>query len=78
MSKWLNNKQPIHQPGKKSKIVLEDKTHYYLITKPCHKLGYCPYGQLVEEYPINDKTNMSCLTFGHDCPVFYLAEPISE
>jgi hypothetical protein len=21
--------------------------------KPCHRLGWCPYGKLVEEFPIN-------------------------
>ena len=52
------------------------------IKKPCIKLGYCPYGQLVEEYPLGDKrTKLSCtidngaiIPFGHDCPVHYLAE----
>jgi len=22
------------------------------VEKPCSKLGYCPYGQLVEEFPL--------------------------
>ena len=52
---------------------------YGTIEKPCHKLGYCPYGQLVEEFPLKDKRdNVSCKTFGHNCPVFYHAEEITE
>ena len=47
--------------------------------KPCHKLGWCPYGPLVEEFPISEKrTKLSCKTFGHNCPVFYHAEDITE
>ena len=34
-SKWINNKVPIWKH----------------IIKPCKLCGYCPYGQLVEEYP---------------------------
>ena len=45
------------------------------IEKPCHLLNYCPYGQLVEEFPLpKEKTNLSCELFGHDCPVHYHAE----
>jgi len=48
-------------------------------TKPCHKLGFCPFGQLVEEFPItNNPSNISCKVFGHNCPVFYCGESISE
>jgi len=39
MSYWLNTK----------KIIIKN------IEKPCHKLGYCPYGQLVEEFPLHKK-----------------------
>lgn len=49
------------------------------LDKPCHKLGYCPYGQLVEEFPISKKpTKLSCKIFGHNCPAFYHAENITE
>ena len=79
MSIWLNNKKPIHSPTKDSSITLNKKTYKYKVTKPCHKLKLCPYGQLVEEFPIPEKsTKLSCKTFGHDCPVFYMAEPITE
>ena len=82
MSKWLNNTKRIWKP--------EDRK------KPCHKLHFCPYGQLVEEYPIHPEfdvlvddltelgrqgkleTGFNCHVFGHDCPVFYLAEKIGE
>jgi hypothetical protein len=59
MSKWLNNKF----------IRIKD------IEQPCNILQYCPYGQLVEEFPIRKKKNKySCNLFGHDCPVYYHAE----
>lgn len=37
MSYWLNTTKVIHPD----------------IEKPCIKLRYCPYGQLVEEYPLH-------------------------
>ncbi len=49
------------------------------VCKPCWELKYCPYGPLVEEFPIQKKrNNKSCRIFGHDCPVFYAAEPFTE
>lgn len=64
-TKWLNNKKT---------IIKETE-----IEKPCHKCNYCPYGQLVEEFPLtNKRTKMSCKTFGHNCPVYYMAENITE
>ena len=76
MSKWLNNKKRIWTPDE--------------IEKPCHKCDFCPYGQLVEEFPchpefggqdlnsIDLETGFNCHIFGHDCPVFYHAENLSE
>jgi len=47
--------------------------------KPCHKTGICPYGQLVEEFPIlRERNEFSCKVFGHNCPVFYCAAPYRE
>jgi len=47
--------------------------------KPCHDCGFCTYGSIVEMFPLQDpKDEFSCRTFGHDCPVFYLAEPLTE
>ena len=50
------------------------------MAKPCSKLMYCPYGGLVEEYPLREpKTSeLSCPIFGHDCPVHYQAEFFSN
>ena len=81
MSKWLNNKKPLHTPGKHSKFGMGEgeKDLIWKVEKPCNKLGFCPYGQLVEEFPFTDKVKgLSCKVFGHDCPVFYMAEPFSE
>ena len=44
------------------------------ISKPCRKLKYCPYGILVEQFPLPeiDGENISaCSVFGHVCPVFF-------
>ena len=53
---------------------------YPKLEKPCIKLKYCPYGELVEEFPFHDN-HLSCsekngaiITFGHDCPAHYHAE----
>ena len=48
-------------------------------TKPCHTCGYCPYGCVVEAFPLKKKSDkVSCKVFGHDCPMFYNAEDLSE
>lgn len=45
------------------------------IFKPCWKLDWCPYGPLVEDFPLKKKPDdISCSIFGHDCPVFTMAE----
>lgn len=60
---WVNNKKIMNPKAK----------------KPCHKTGTCPYGSLVEIYPIRARRGKySCKTFGHDCPVFYLEENMAE
>lgn len=47
--------------------------------KPCWELKYCPYGPVVEEFPLGDDTDeRRCRIFGHHCPVFYVAEPLTE
>jgi hypothetical protein len=78
------------------------------VDKPCHLLGWCPYGPLVEEFPLYDAEKEYCISkgwftpdgfpdlnrtamdkdfivpeyqcgvFGHDCPVYYLAEAMCE
>jgi len=49
------------------------------LCKPCWELKYCPYGPLVEDFPLKqERDSKSCIIFGHDCPVFYVAEPFTE
>jgi hypothetical protein len=49
------------------------------VCKPCWELKYCPYGPLVEEFPVPEiDTHRSCKIFGHECPVFAVAEPFTE
>lgn len=49
------------------------------VCKPCWELRYCPYGPLVEEFPLPESDGeQSCRIFGHHCPVFYVAEPLTE
>lgn len=49
------------------------------VCKPCWELKYCPYGVLVEDFPFKEEfDDKSCRIFGHDCPVFYTASPMTE
>jgi hypothetical protein len=61
------------------------------IEKPCGILEWCPYGPLVEEFPLDGNMHgdiefrrkslaepSACRVFGHDCPVFYVAEPFFD
>ncbi len=49
------------------------------VCKPCWEIKYCPYGPLIEEFPLkSERDSQSCRIFGHDCPVFYVAEPLTE
>jgi hypothetical protein len=58
---------------------INTKPMYKHAVKPCNQIGICPYGQLVEEYPLSENpTKRSCKVYGHDCPIFYQAEPFSE
>lgn len=59
-------------------------------TEPCKTLKYCPYGPLVEYFPldgvVHDRTLIKkadpkatqCPTYGHDCPAYYLAEKLPK
>lgn len=62
MSEWLKNNEKIWKK----------------IVKPCKMCGFCPYGQLVEEFPLTNDKDIACQVFGHDCPVFYQAEIFGE
>lgn len=69
---------------------MEKKKPYWLNTKhilnnnlrkkrPCYACGYCPYGQMIELFPITKKEGTySCKVFGHNCPMYYHAENITE
>jgi hypothetical protein len=48
------------------------------ICKPCWELQYCPYGSLVESFKVSYNDYYSCRIFGHECPVFTVAEPFTE
>ncbi|HEX2851933.1 MAG TPA: HNH endonuclease, partial [Opitutaceae bacterium] len=49
------------------------------VCKPCWEIKYCPYGPLVEQFPLQkEPDSRSCRIFGHDCPVFHVAEPMTE
>jgi hypothetical protein len=44
------------------------------IGKPCRKLKYCPYGILIEQFPLPEtceQHELACLFYGHVCPVFF-------
>ena len=77
MSKWLNTTHI--QQGKKNGLWNDFYKWLLKDNKPCHFLSFCPYGQLVEEFPLTEKpSKYNCKVFGHNCPVFYHAEPMSE
>lgn len=49
------------------------------VCKPCWEIKYCPYGPLVEDFPIAEiGDEKRCIIFGHQCPVFSIAEPFTE
>lgn len=49
------------------------------VCKPCWEIKYCPYGPLVEDFPIAEHDDEKrCIIFGHQCPVFSVAEPFTE
>ena len=55
------------------------------VCKPCWELKYCPYGVLVEQFPVDSlDTNaefgpeQACSIFGHICPVYIVNEPFTE
>jgi len=49
------------------------------VCKPCWEIKYCPYGPLVEDFPLRYEDDIrSCRIYGHDCPVFHIAEPFTE
>jgi hypothetical protein len=49
------------------------------VCKPCWELKYCPYGPLVENFPLSRaKRKQSCEIFGHLCPVFFTNELVTE
>jgi hypothetical protein len=53
--------------------------HLMIVDKPCRKLGYCPYGALVEQFPLlGDRSFVTCSVFGHNCPVYTAAEPFQD
>ena len=85
MSKWLNTKKILLPPYKNPKDKAEKLWNEFYRDlnnaklKPCHFCGFCPYGSLIEAFPITIKrTKYSCKVFGHNCPVFYHAEPLAE
>jgi len=71
----------------------EEVRHYFEeefpkeIERPCGVLSWCPYGPLVEQFPLAGDgpgayhphiEPLECGVFGHDCPVFYMAEPFAD
>jgi len=47
--------------------------------KPCQTLGWCPYGVLVEQFPLLPESDpRQCRRYGHLCPAFEVAEAGGE
>jgi hypothetical protein len=58
-----------------------------MIEKPCGVLSWCPYGPLVEGFPLDEadidestvlRSPERCMVFGHYCPAFFTAEPFAD
>jgi len=61
--------------GNNTKIIPNNKKK----TKPCFSCGHCPYGCMVEAFPLHQgNEELSCPVFGHDCPMYYNGEDLSE
>ena len=58
---------------------IDAKQRVKAVCKPCWEINYCPYGPLVEEFPLAGlDDDRRCRIFGHECPVFHVAEPFTE
>jgi len=68
-------KGPIQKWGEK----IDWEKRVKAVCKPCWEIKYCPYGPFVEDFPNKENPDeKSCRIFGHDCPVFYVSEPLTE
>jgi len=63
--------------GQKGNIIMmkmsTSKNGKLEITKPCRKLNFCPYGALIEQFPLpvaDEHRVLACAVFGHVCPIF--------
>jgi len=75
MSRSEKHDGPIQKWGK----AIHWESRVRAVCKPCWEIKYCPYGPLVEEFPLrSERDERSCRIFGHDCPVFHTAEPFTE
>lgn len=58
---------------------IDAKRRVKAVCKPCWEIQYCPYGPLVEQFPLAEPSDeRGCRIFGHVCPVFHVAEPFTE
>jgi hypothetical protein len=76
-----------YDPSISDDDLLKDwKQRISFVCKPCWELKYCPYGYLVEQFPLlpEDPTipdiirDSECKNFGHICPVIYAQESFTE
>ena len=75
----MNYKKNKHNPFQRWGEKINWDKRIKSVCKPCWELKYCPYGPLVEQFPIDINPNdRSCRIFGHDCPVFSVSEPFTE
>jgi len=59
---------------------IDAKLRVKAVCKPCWEIKFCPYGPVVEQFPLPDdeKDPRRCRIFGHICPVYFVAEPFTE
>lgn len=77
----MTKKSPLESEGPMQKwgTKVDWQKRVRAVCKPCWEIKYCPYGPLVEFAPLKEcEDDRSCRIFGHDCPVFYCSEPLTE
>lgn len=53
------------------------KLEWANLIKPCLLCGFCPYGEIVINFPFTN-SYASCHRTGYDCPSYYLSQPFCE
>ena len=74
---WAETRMAAHESAKPKKQRNGSKKPsdgFVPAATPCLALGYCPYGALIETFPLSKPGDrQGCERFGHVCPAFVVA-----